>query len=1026
MNLTRAAIEKNRITVVALLLVLLGGLWTFFNLPRDYDPGFIIRIARVVTYFPGAGPERVEQLVTDKLEKVIQEIPEIDFIESESKTGVSIIMVNILPEYTEMRPIWDDLRRKVAKATPDLPEGIIGPLVNDEFGDVFGIVVAITGEGYSYAELKDVADNVRDEFLRLEDVAKVDIYGEQEERIFMDYHNSKLAEIGLSPYNLMRMIESRNIIVSGGDLTIGPERITLEPTGNFDDIEALKQTIINIPQRPGGVYLGDVVHIYRGYIDPPRSKMRATGRPSLGLAVSMREGGNLIDLGKQVNHLIQQLQSRYPYGIEFEKINFLPEEVDNKVVEFRNNLLQAIGVVMLVMMIAMGMKTGLMVATLIPMSMLMAFLAMFYFDIGLNQVSLAALIIALGMLVDNAIVMTESVMVQVQEGVDGIEAAVNSSKELVIPLLTSSLTTAAAFLPIYLAESETGEYTAPLFEVVTITLLCSWILALTMIPLFCAKGIKPKPQKENQSGYDSIFYRAYRGILIWMLKNRWTTVLVVITVFTGAMWAMKFLPVIFFPPSDRMYFKAEFEYPEGYSIETTEQTMIDIEVFLKKELAAGPDRSEGVTHWGVYIGEGGPRFILSHSPEPGTPGYALFVIHTTSAQIIDAMIERLDRYVTENFPDLVSRITRMQNGPPLKYPVEIRIMGKEIDVIFDIVNKLKEQLTRIDGTKNIKDDWGLRTKKIVVDIDQPRAQRAGVTNQDIALSLQTYLSGFEVSEYREGDKIIPITLRSAAAERMDIGKLESLNVFVQSTGQSVPLKQVADIRLEWQPAKILRKERFRSVTVSSEVFPHITADEVNRNIVPWLKKQSENWEVGYRFELGGEAEESGKANQSIMEKLPIAGFIIVMLLVAQFNSIRRPFIILATIPLGFIGVIIGLLLARLYFGFMTLLGIISLSGIVINNAIVLLERIKLEIEENGLEENRAIIEAGQRRFRPILLTTATTVFGMLPLYLGGGAMWEPMAMAIIAGLIFSTALTLGVIPVLYALLFGIRFKDFKY
>ncbi len=1025
MNLTRQAIQKNRITVTALLLILVGGAAAYMHLPRDYDPGFIIRTARVVTYFPGASPERVELLVTDRLEKAIQEIPELDFVESDSKTGISVIMVNIQERYKKMRPIWDDLRRKAERVAPDLPEGAIGPFVNDEFGDVFGIIIGITGDGFSYAELKDVADEVRDEFLLLGEVAKADIHGAQEERVFVEYSNARLADMGISPYNLLRILESRNIIIPGGDIRVGRERIALEPSGNFDSIEDLKQSVIRIPGAKDVIRLGDIVHIYRGYIDPPDYIMRTSGEPSLGLAVSLRKGGNLIRLGEQVTAVLDRLQPMYPHGLEFEVINFLPEEVDRKIITFRNNLLQAIGVVVLVMLVTLGVRTGLIVASLIPASMLMALLVMYYLNIGLDQMSLASLIIALGMLVDNAIVMTESVMVQMQEGKSGIQAASASARELTVPLLTSSLTTAAAFLPIFLAKSSTGEYTAPLFKVVTITLLCSWILSLTMTPLLCVKFIRPG--KKKGTPYDaSRFYGVYRGMLLAALRHRLTAVFLALVLFSGAVWSMKYLPVIFFPPSDRAYFKAELELPEGAAIRATEDMAAEVESYIEKELLAGPDRKEGVSHWAVFIGRGGPRFILQHSPEAGSPGYALFLIHVTSLDRIEPLIEKLYAHVFENFPDVDVKAEKMQNGPPVKHPIEIRVSGRDLNTLYGLVDKVKARLRSEPGTRSVKDDWGRRTKKIMVKIDQARAQRAGVTSQDIAVSLQTGLSGLELTEYREEDKIIPVMLRTEAAYRRDMGKLESLNVYVQATGKSVPLKQVADVELEWQPAKIVRKDRLKTITVSAELDPGVTADAVNRKVVPWLDEVSAGWGPGYRYELGGEAEESAKANASIMVQLPIAGFIILMMLVGQFNSIRKPLIILITIPLGFIGVVIGLFVTNLYFGFMTLLGIVSLSGIVINNAIVLLERIKLEMDENGLTPRRAVVEAAQRRMRPILLTSATTALGMIPLYFGGGAMWAPMAVAIIFGILFATLLTLGLVPVMYALFFRVSYRDFRY
>jgi len=1020
-NITRLAIQNNRTTLVLLLVLLFAGVQAYLNMPRAYDPGFIIRAAQVITYFPGASPERVEQLVSDKLEKVVQEIPELDFVKSESRTGVSIVVANVKESYKEMRPIWDKLRRKI-DAVGDLPDGVIGPIVNDEFGDVFGIVLTLTGEGFSYAELKQIADEARNEFLRIADAAKVEIHGAQEERIFVEYNNARLAELDLSPAQLMQALSSRNIVVPGGAITLGSERIELEPSGNFETVAEVRRTTIRLPGSEKVLYLEDIAEVKRGYVDPPTTRVRSSGAPALGLAISMREGGNNIVLGEQVRRVLTRLQNAYPIGVEFEVISFSPDEVENKVDSFVSNLVQAVAVVAAVMLFSLGLRTGLIVATLIPASMLAAMLVMSFFNIGLDQISLAALIIALGMLVDNGIVMSENIMVQMAAGKKPVEAAVDSAAELRIPLLTSSLTTAAAFLPIFLAESNTGEFTASLFKVVTITLLCSWVLSLTVVPLLCVFFLKVKKQ---QAGFDSPFYTGYRHLLQWLLRHGVITLTTVALLFSAAIYGLSYLPNIFFPPSDRNYFKVELELPLGTAIERTESVVKEVERYIDAGLKVNNERHEGITNWISYIGSGGARFILSHNPKPASANYALLILNTTSAEVIGSLMERLERYAFDHFPDLHVKIKRIENGAAIDNPVEVRLSGQDEDKLFVLVDQLKAKMTEMPGLKNISDDWGQRIKKLIVKIDQPRALRAGVTSEDIAISLQTGLSGLELTQYREGDEIIPVMLRSVTADRQDIGKLEALAVYAQATGSSVPLKQVADIEVVWQAAKILRRDRMKTVTVGAQPASGFTAAEGFAQITPWLESKQSTWDIGYRYELGGEAESSGKANKSIGEKLPIAAFIIIILLVAQFNSLRKPLIILMTIPLGVIGVIFGLLLARSYFGFMTLLGIIALAGIVINNAIVLLERIKLEIETNGLTPQQGIIEAAQRRLRPILLTTATTVLGLVPLYLGGGEMWEPMAVAIIAGLLFSTLLTLGIVPVLYSLLYRVSYKGFK-
>jgi multidrug efflux pump subunit AcrB len=542
-----------------------------------------------------------------------------------------------------------------------------------------------------------------------------------------------------------------------------------------------------------------------------------------------------------------------------------------------------------------------------------------------------------------------------------------------------------------------------------------------MTPLLCVRFLKVKGAPEDAS-YDTRFYRRYRGLLLAGLRHRLPALAAAIAVFALAMYGLGLVPNIFFPPNDKEIMTAELALPVGSPIERTEAVVRRVDAYVASELAVGPERSEGVTTWAAFVGEGAPRFMLPYDPAPRKSEYAYLVITATSQEIIlSELIPKLESFTHEHFPDLRATIALLPMGPAAKAPVEVRVIGRQEDAIFTLADTVKAELANIPGIKNIRDNWGLRTKKLVVNVDQPRAQRAGLSNLDVALSLQTVLTGYETTQFREDDKLIPVTLRSVAAERDDIGKLESHNIFSQSTGQAVPLKQVADVEVVWQPAVIFRRDRLETVTVQADVELGVSPVEVAFVIDDWLKEQSENWPLGYRYEHGGELENSEKANQSIAEKLPIAGFIIVMLLVVQFNSIRRPLIILAAIPLGLIGVTVGLLVLDSYFGFMTLLGIISLAGIVINNAIVLIDRIKLE-RESGMEPARAVVEAAQRRLRPILLTTATTVGGLLPLYFGGGPMWEPMAIAIMFGLVFSTALTLGVVPILYSVLFGVSYR----
>ena len=1001
----------------------MAGLSAYVALPKAQDPGFIVRTAVITTMFPGASPERVEQLVTDKLEKKAQEMPEVDFITSESRTGISIINVNFLESYKTMRPIFDDLRRKVEDVQGELPDGVRGPFVNDEFGDVFGSVYTLTGDGYTYAELEDVAEEIRDTLLKVREVAKVTIHGAQDEVIFVEYNNARLSELGLSPQQLSGVLASVNILSSGGDVLSDRDRIVLEPTGNFESIEELRRTVIQLPSG-SVVYLGDIAEVRRAYTDPPDSVARVNGKPTLAIAVSMREGGDITRLGEILNALIPQIQARYPWGIELEKIWFQADLVRASIDDFVSNLFEAIGIVILVMIATLGPRTGMVVATLIPGAMIITFFLMQNLGITVNQISLAALIIALGLLVDNAIVVVESVIVKRERGMPAVEAAVEAGGELVVPLLISSLTTAAAFMPIALAESAVGEYTADIFYVVTLTLLTSWVLAMTFIPMLTTVALKVKQKHDaTDESFDNRWYRLYRAVLLAALRRRALTGLLVVGAFVLALQGLGWVPAIFIAPSEDPVLNGTFEMPLGTSIETSQAVMAEIDQFIEDRFHEPEDGEGMVENWLTFIGEGGPRFTLGLNPPNTNPANSFLIAQTVDGEVVDQVIAGIEGFARQRFPDLQVQLSRLENGPPVGYPIQIRLSGTRLDDLYRVSDQITAYLFTQSEVVAVKNTWGLQTKKLVVDVDQQRARLAGVSSDDVAYSLKASLSGIDMTEYREDDKLIPVTLRSVAADRQDIGKLDGLAVHSQSTASSVPLKQVADVRLTFEPGVIERRDRNRTMTLKVSLTPGSTAAEVNQRLSPWLAEASASWPAGFTYEEGGESETSGDATAAIVAKLPIAGMAIVLLLVAQFNSIRRPIIILATIPLGLIGVTFGLLVARSSIGFFTLLGIISLAGIIINNAIVLLDRIKIEIEERGMTPRDAVVSACQQRLRPILLTTATTVFGMMPLWWGGTAMFVPMAVTIIFGLAFATMLTLLVVPVLYSMMFRVSFRD---
>lgn len=1023
MVLTDIAIKKNRITIALLIIAFLAGYFAFLSAPRNMDPGFIIRAATVTAVFPGASPDRMEKLVTDKLEKAVREMPELDFVSSQSFTGLAVITANIKESYKNMQPIWDKLRRKVETARRDLPAGVADVIVNDEYGDVFGIVVGLTGDGYNFAELKDVADQVRDELLLIDEAAKVQIYGAQEQRVFVEYNNARLAELGLSPQQLSGILQGQNILISGGSVVQGTERIALEPTGNFESVGSLADTLIAIPNTSRVVRLGDITTITRGYVDPPGGISRVSGQQGLLLGVSMREGGNYITLGSSVKKTIKELEATYPYGLEFSTVSFLPDDISRTVNGFTSSLYQSVGIVLAVMLLFLGLRTGLIVGSLIPGAILVSLLVMKFFDIGLDQMSLSSLIIALGLLVDNAIVVTESTMVRMERGQKAFDAATGAAKELMVPLLTSSLTTAFAFLPIFLAKSAVGEYCAPLFKVVTITLLSSWVLSMTMVPMLCVAFLRVKPKENKPALGEGRFDSKYKALLNWLVRHKLIALGGTAGFFYAGIVMMGFVPNIFFPGSSVSYFQVDYELPVGTDVSETSRTMESIEAYMRDNLMMGEDGEYGITSWQTHINFGGPRFTLNYNPPAAEPNKAVMVINVNEKAGIPSVMAKLDNYLRQGYPNLSASVKEMGAGPGGGYPVVVRLSGRDNDTLFGLVDEVKAKFRSMQGISIVNDDWGARTKKMLVNIDQARARRAGVSNEDIARSLQTGLDGLELTQYREDDESIPVVLRSSVADRQDLGKLENINVYSQATGVSVPLSQVADFEVVWQPSVIIRRDGLRTVSVRVRPEQGVLASTITNEFVPWIDQAAKQWPHGYRYEMGGDIEGSSKANESMAAQFPIAGLLIVLLLIGQFNSFRRAGIILSSIPLIIVGVAFGLLVARSYFGFMTMLGLISLAGIIINNAIVLIDQIDKQIDEKGDSSQDAIINASLERFRPILLTTATTTLGLMPLWIGRSPMFESMAIAMIFGLLFATILTLGVVPVLYAIFFRVKYSD---
>lgn len=1030
MNLTAFSINRNRITFTVLTTILILGMVFYQSLSRDSMPPYTVRVATVVSSFPGSSPERVEQLVTDKVEKIVQELPELKEVSSTSRSGLSVVTVELKDQVKpeDLQAVWDRLRRKLTQIQ-GLPSGVNPNLNDDGIGEVFGIAVGLVMDGFSYAEAKDYVDDIKDDFIKLDLAAKVEVGGVQDERIFIEFDNSRLKEYGLTASKLQSIISSTNILSSGGQINLGDERIILEPSGNFNSVKDIEQTLIPVGDGSQLVYLGDITTIKQDYIDPPSQLVTVNGQKAISMHINLKEGANIIQLGADLDVVIKEWENNLPVGLELKRLSSLDTYIDNKISDFIINLIQSISIVLIVMLVFLGFRTGGIIASLIPMVTIMTLMLMGVIDMGLNQVTLAALIMALGMMVDNAIVVAETILVKMENGIDAKKAAIDACSELFTPLLISTLTTSAAFLAFYMAESTMGDIVGPIFVVISLALLSSWILALTVITLLCYLFLKVIPKSEKKVSFiDKIINKLklyYKDLILIALSYKRLVLFGIIAAFFLSLLGFGKIAFVFFPDSDRNMITVDINLPQGTRIEATEQVVKDIENFMKTNLLVNDSKPNGVTDWSAYVGKGPESYDLGYSTDEPDASYAHILINTSDFVYNNDLVEKLDKHCFNNFPNADIKVGLLGSGGG-GIPIEIKISGDNPDILAELSEQTKQKLKTVSGTKNIKDDWGPKTKKFVVNIDQNKAQLAGITSADIATSLQTVLDGFQTGEYREDNKSIPILMRSNESQQQTLASIETLNIFAQNSGKSVPLLQVASIDPQWQYAKIKRLDIDRTINVSSELNATGNASSIMKIMTPYMEETSANWPEGYTYKFGGDAENTAENMGAVISYLPLSGFIILLLLIIMFNSIRKTIMVAATIPLGIIGVVIGLLIFQEPFGFMPFLGVISLAGIVINNAIVLIDRIQIEESEIKRPIQDAIIAACLQRFRPILLATFTTVLGLIPLYISGGEMWEGMAVSIMIGLLFGTVITLLFIPSFYSILFKVNYKDYEF
>ena len=1018
-NISRIAIQHPAITGYLLIVLMLAGIAAYFQLGQDEDPPFTFRAMVVRAYWPGATAMQMSEQVTDQLEKTLQEVPYMDNIRSYSKPGESTIFVELkdsAPPH-DIPGVWYTIRKKIGDMRGQLPQGVQGPFFNDEFGDVFGVIYAVSAEDFSYAELKEYADFVRQELLRVPGVAKVEQYGVQEERIYVEMSQKKLARMGLDIREVISAINTQNAIEYSGVLRTPGDDIQIRITGQLDAVEDLRA----LPLRFNGrtFRLGDIARIERGYQDPPAPKVRHDGHEVIALGISMARGGDIIKLGHNLTAASERLRKDLPAGVELAQVQDQPKSVSRSVHEFLRVLAEALIIVLAVSFLALGlhrnpwridMRPGLVVALSIPLVLAITFLVMERWNIDLHKISLGSLIIALGLLVDDAIIIVEMMVRKLEEGYDRLKASTYAYTATAMPMLTGTLITAAGFLPIGLANSAVGEYTFAIFAVTTTALIVSWFVSVYFVPYLGYRLLREHPAGSGESHevFDSPFYSRVRTTVDWCVEHRWITIGATVGALLMGVVGMKFVEKQFFPDSNRSEILVDLWQPEGASLASTD----DLVKRVEKRLMAIPDAGSVTS----FVGHGVPRFYLSLDQIFPQSNVAQMVLVPTSFESREKIRRALPDILHEEFPEARARVRLLPNGPPVPYPVMFRVLGDDPAKLRALADKVRAIVQADPDARGVNDNWAEKVKALNLDVDQTRARALGVSTQAVATAGQTILSGLPIGQYREDNEQIRIMLRQPADERSTMTALTAAYLPTAS-GQSIPISQVARPEFVWEPGVLWRQNRQFAITVQADVKEGVQGATVALRINQLLEKLRADMEPGYHIELAGTVAESQKGTDSITANVPLMLFIIFTLLMLQLRSFARAMLVFLTGPLGIIGAAMMLLVTGTPMGFVATLGIIALNGMIIRNSVILIDQIEQDIA-HGVDRWTAVVDAAVRRFRPIMLTAAAAVLAMIPL--ASSSFWGPMAVAIMGGLIVATALTLLSLPAMYAAWFRVR------
>ncbi len=1017
MNLAEASIRNKTTTLVFTVLMVVLGIWSYINLPRLEDPEFTIKDALIITSYPGASPKEVADEVTDVIERAVQQLGQLERVESRSERGLSTVTASIKDSYDRntLPQVWDELRRKIADVQGQLPPGAGPSLVLDDFGDVFGIFYAITGPDYSDAELNEVAKMLRRNLILVHDVKKVEIFAGQQETIYVEIDRDRLAQLGIRPEEIFAVLREQNLVVTSGSVDVGPLSLAIDPSGGITNVEELGEIII----RHSGsgseplVYLRDIATIRRGYADPPRSLLRYDGKRAVGLGISTVSGGNVVTMGKGVEKRLEELRFEIPLGVELHKVSFQADNVTEAIQDFVTNLVQAVVIVFVVLLIFMGLRSGLIIGVILFVTICATMIVMDILRMPLERISLGALIIALAMLIDNAIVITEGMLIAIQRGTDRLKAARDVVSQTAIPLLGSTAVAILAFGAIGLSQDTTGEYCRSLFVVLLIALTISWITAVTITPLLgflflkAGNSTSSSGAQETKDPYSGFIYTSYKKFLLLCLRFRWLTLGALVVLLILAAIGFQFVEQSFFPDSTRRQFLVDVWLPAGTRVDEAGNVTAEMENYFKT--------ISGVTHVTTVVGRGAPRFLLTYSPEAAHSSYAQFIVDVSEQRLIDTILPQVQEDLSAGFPDSLIITRRFLLGPGAGGRIQVRFSGDDYNQLRVLASQAMNILRKDGGAKGIRVDSRDQVLALRPQFSEVEARRAGITRTDLGAALEGAFSGRRIGIYREGDELIPIVARAPETERKDPDFIRDVQIFSPIAGRFIPLRQVvSDFTTELQDPLIMRRDRRETITVHADPTHGLAGAllERVRSDVEAIPLPS-----GYKMEWGGEYEDSSQAQAALAGTLPAFVLLMVLICIWLFNSLRTTLIIWMTVPLSIIGIVVGLLAFGMPFGFMALLGALSLSGMLIKNAIVLIEEINLLLA-SGKAPWDAVVDASVSRVRPVSMAALTTVFGLIPLLFD--VFFGAMAVTIIVGLLFATVLTLIVVPVLYVVMFRFR------